>query len=73
MSEHRPSQEKAGLWALDNPTVSQRLQSYAALVEEQVLRRVWEAAGGDPAQFPTEDSQRAVLALVASLRRPEHL
>ena len=68
MSEHRPNQERAGLWGLDNPTVSQRLQSYAALVEEQMLRRVWEAAGGDGEDFPLSDTHNAVLALVRSLR-----
>jgi hypothetical protein len=67
-SSFRPLQETAGLWALDNPTVSQRLQSYAALVEDQMLRRVWEAAGGAEADFPLSDTQSAVLALVRSLR-----
>ena len=69
---HREQQEEARLWGLDNPTVSQRLQSYAALVEEQMLRRVWEAAGGDEADFPLSDTHNAVLALVRSLRRANY-
>ena len=66
MSGFRPLQDKAGLWALDNPTVSQRLQSYAQLVEDQILRKVWEAAGGAPDDFPVDP--RKVLARVRSLR-----